>query len=142
MKWIKCTRDDDRVVYIRDDDIDYVVSYGKCTKIYQKNGKDQIVNTDDIENNLLLTTARPLPDYDTEIFNGEIWDLKLENDRLQKQNDLLIMFVKSASCDNCSDCLFKTSNPCGPHCAYLRGPDGANIIKGIARTTLNKLEEL
>ena len=72
----------------------------------------------------------------------EMEDLKLENDRLQKQNDLLIPFVKSASCDGCSDCVFKTSNPRGPKCAYLRGPDGPSIIKGKARIILKKLEEL
>ena len=146
MKWIKFKTTKGNSLTVKEDDIALIL-----IDLSTGEGTLRLVNScftyDIIDNGVTeflcgMSVARPLPDWDPEILRKEIQDLKLENDRLQKQNDILIKYVRSAACDECAKCDFRTSNPGGPLCAYLRGAEGSNIIRELAKKTLNKLEEL
>ena len=45
-----------------------------------------------------IMAARPLPDYDPEILRSEIQDLKLENDRLKRRNELMEDYIHAVAC--------------------------------------------
>ena len=86
------------------------------------------VNTDRI-----YGEQHPLPDWDPEKLRDEIQDLKLENDRLQKRNDLMEKVLHSIACDCfCDDCVLVDNNDC----------DKLSIKMDLARNTLRKLVDL
>ena len=84
-----------------------------------------------LEKEIWNTCAKPLPDYDPEILNEEIQDLKMENDRLAKRDDKMRQVIRAIACDpDCEFCL-------------LRGSDCSDsAMRLLAMKTLDELEEL
>lgn len=166
MKWLNFKRTDGGEVLLREDDIDYIVinNENHKAKIYQKNGKDQIVNSIGIADRLLLTeektklnslygvmASRPLPDFDPEVLQSEIQDLKLENDRLKRRNELMEDYIHALACIKSKKSKFHElcDNGSCPYYDQDRGVfEGAcklgsrDLIEKEAADLIDKLEEL
>lgn len=105
---------------------------------------DLISSLTRIANNLDKITLQQCPDQNRD---DEIQDLKLENDRLNKREDIMLDFISSISCSRkvCSQC--KLNRPdkfdeLGAKCAYLQGSDGLEYIRTEAYKLIKKVEEL
>ena len=88
-----------------------------------------------------MSVARPLPDWDPEILRSEIQDLKLENDRLEKQKEIMLHFIKSVRCKGlvCESCDLHFLNDQGTDlCAQV---DHVKL-ESIATDILNKVDKL
>lgn len=137
MKWLFFKRTDDREVYIREDDIDYIVTYHKFAKIYLKNGKDQLVNNIGLGQRIMENESANLKNdlarasMDIQNKDDEIQDLKLENDRLAKRDVKMHQVIRSIACDpDCEFCLLR-----GSECS-------ARDMQLLAMQTLKELEDL
>lgn len=75
----------------------------------------------------------PLPDWDPEKLRDEIQSLKLENDRLQKRNDLMEKTLDSIACNVfCENCLLAEDEEC----------DKLSVKMELAKNTLRKVCDL
>ena len=98
-----------------------------------------------------MSVAHPLPDWDPEVLQSEIQDLKLENDRLKRRNELMEDYIHAIACNNS-----KKSNYYGlcddvscPYYAHDRGVfevacqlGSRQLIEKEAADLIDKLEEL
>lgn len=100
-----------------------------------------------------IMAARPLPDYDPEILRSEIQDLKLENDRLKRRNELMEDYIHAVACLTSEKTKFyglcdKVSYPCPYYDYHKSFGDGActlgsrESIEKEAADLIDKLEDL
>ena len=87
------------------------------------------------------TLLPPLPDWDPEELRNEIQDLKLENDRIEKQKEIMLHFIKSVRCKGmvCKNCDLHFLNSHGPD---LCGQVDHVKLEASASNVLKKLEAL
>ena len=94
-----------------------------------------------LENEILRIRARDRDKCDVCGRNQEVQDLKLENDRLRQQNEIMQHFIKSVRCKGlvCESCDLHFLNAQGTDlCAQV---DHIKL-EAVASNILKKLEEL
>ena len=138
MRWSNFETPEGQIISIDMDELVAVINYpGDKADLCLKNGTLHTI----IFMGQWKPEARPLPDYDSEILWEEIRDLKLENDRLKKRDEIAQHFIKSVRCKGllCENCDLHFLNDKGTDlCAQV---DHVKL-EAIASNVLKKMEEL
>ena len=148
MKWINFKTTKGNYLAVKEDDIALIL-IDSSTGEGNLRLNNSCFTYDIIDNGVIkflcgMSVASPLPDWDPEILRSEIQDLKLENDRLEKQNEIMLKFVRSAYCRemSCDDCmLYDHTKTTLYKCAY-NGSDFFYDISAIAGKVLQEIDNL
>ena len=102
---------------------------------------DRIANNLDEMTEIMKTSDKVTPDHYPEILRSEIQDLKLENDRFKKREEILMHFLNSCRCDlECKNCMFLAKDN---YCAFPVDAEGIHwkLIQ-CSIDTIKELEDL